>query len=440
VNICRSEDRGAKICHTRIASTERVEDEMRNDAESGSVFAPIAGAYFLGTFNDNFFKQAVLILAVYSGHTAMQGYALAAFTLPFILLASSAGWLADRFPKRTVVVGAKWLELVAMIFGAIGLFLGNWTLIFVMLVTMGAQSAIFSPAINGSIPELFSEDRVVATNGALRLFVTIGIFCGIALAGVVLDAPGSFVGSLPNGRLLVGSGVILVSLVGVMMSYRVIRRPAAAPDKRFPLTGPLHTFRVLASMRRDRLLFSVLAANMFVWFAGSLMVLLMNPMGLQELKLSKSMTSMLIVIQLAGLGVGGLASGRLLNSRYWYRRIAPITALMGIALIALYGASSLGASMSLPLMMICIALSGVAGGMLLIPLESFIQTRPAAQDTGTVWAAGNCAVFCAIIASGPLGNLLNRCVHPTAGFAMLGGATLVVSGIFYSMFNRRNHE
>lgn len=407
---------------------------------SVSVFAPIAGAYFLGTFNDNFFKQAVLIIAVYSGRTEIQGYALAAFTLPFILLASPAGWLADRYPKRTVVVGAKWLELAAMVSGAVGICTGNWPLIFIMLFTMGAQSAIFSPAINGAIPELFPDNRVVATNGALRLFVTVGIFCGIALAGLALDAPGTLLGDLSNGRLVVGAGVICLSVIGVVMSYRVAHRPAAAPDKPFPVDGPLDTVRVLSGIRRDRLLFSVLTANMFVWFAGSLMVLLMNPLGLVELKITRSMTSLLIVIQLAGLGVGGLVSSRLVCGRHWYRRIAPITLLMGLSLIALYGASALNGSVSLVVMALCIALSGFAGGLLLIPLESFVQTRPAPRDKGTVWAAANCAVFCAIIASGPLGNLLNRYLYPSMSFALLGGVSIIVSVLFYINFNRRNHE
>ena len=55
-------------------------------------FPSMAGAYFLGVFNDNFYKQAVLMLAVAAGHNAMQGYALAVFTLPFVLLAAPAGW------------------------------------------------------------------------------------------------------------------------------------------------------------------------------------------------------------------------------------------------------------------------------------------------------------------------------------------------------------
>ncbi|MFA5187482.1 MAG: hypothetical protein WC551_13465, partial [Patescibacteria group bacterium] len=70
-------------------------------------FVAMAATFSLGVFNDNFYKQAVLLLAVGAGRPDMQGYALALFTLPFIVFAAPAGWLADRFPKRTIVIGAK---------------------------------------------------------------------------------------------------------------------------------------------------------------------------------------------------------------------------------------------------------------------------------------------------------------------------------------------
>ena len=121
-------------------------------------FAAMAGTYFVGVFNDNFFKQAALLMAVAAGKSEIQGYATIIFTLPFIVFASQAGWCADRFSKRSVVIAAKLLELAAMIFGALGVLYGNWFLILVMLGIEGTQATIFSPALNGSIPELYPPE------------------------------------------------------------------------------------------------------------------------------------------------------------------------------------------------------------------------------------------------------------------------------------------
>ena len=67
-------------------------------------FTCIAAAYGLGVFNDNFFKQTALLLAVVARCNSMQGFALAAFTLPFILFAAPAGWMSDRFPRAELLL------------------------------------------------------------------------------------------------------------------------------------------------------------------------------------------------------------------------------------------------------------------------------------------------------------------------------------------------
>ena len=102
-------------------------------------FAAMVGTYSLGVFNDNFFKIAVLLLAVDS--PALTFWVNTLFMLPFILLAAPAGWMADRFSKRTVVILAKALELLAMLCGAGGIITGSWLLMLIMVALMATQSA-----------------------------------------------------------------------------------------------------------------------------------------------------------------------------------------------------------------------------------------------------------------------------------------------------------
>ena len=54
-------------------------------------FIAMAVTYFLGVFNDNFFKQAVLLLAVATGMAGLQGRATELFSLPFILFFAWTG-------------------------------------------------------------------------------------------------------------------------------------------------------------------------------------------------------------------------------------------------------------------------------------------------------------------------------------------------------------
>ncbi len=400
-------------------------------------FVAMASAYFLGVYNDNFFKQAALLLAVAAGRTEMQGYAIAIFTLPFLIFAAPAGWLADRYPKRNVVIAAKWIELAAMICGAIGICTGQWFLIFAMLATMGTQATIFSPALCGSIPELYPESYVTKANGVLRMIVTIGILSGIALAGIALDVHGIGPWGIDNGRFVVAVVIILVSLIGLAVSYGVFSRPAASPQACFPWKGPLDTIRTLWETRTDALLALIIGADVFIWFVGSLQILLINPLGLQQYKLSETLTSALIVSQLLGIGIGGLASGRLATGKKWFRVLIPAGFVMSVLMMGVAVVPSLPASVQLVFLFILIGLIGIFGGLFLIPCESFIQVRPAADRKGAIIASSNFVIFAGILLSGPLSNVFNAVWKPTTGYGIVGIVSFIVSIFLWLIFRKR---
>lgn len=402
-------------------------------------FCCMAGAYSLGVYNDNFFKQAVLILAVDAGRNSMQGFAVAAFTLPFLFLSAPAGWAADRFPKRRVVLAAKSMELLAMLAGAAGICLDNWWLLFAMLLTMGIQATFFSPALNGTLPELYPESYVPRANAVLRMLVTVAILGGVAMAGVVLDRPGQWAG-IERGRWLVGLVVVGVALAGLLVSLGVPHRPAANPAAPYPWNGPVHTLGQLRRMCGDGLLFISTIADVFLWTIGSLVVLLLNPLGLQEFALGKSLTSALVACQLIGIGAGGFAGGHLLSRPRWHRRIPAGFVLMAACLVAMPFVPALDRGIGVPVLFGLTALLGAAGGLLLIPVESFLQVRPASHEKGAVLSAVNFAVFGGIFLSGFAANWLNAWFRPTHAMAWVGVATLAVAGVLWRMCRKQPAE
>ncbi|HNX58306.1 MAG TPA: MFS transporter [Spirochaetota bacterium] len=402
----------------------------------GRRFTAMATAYFMGSFNDNFFKQSVLIIAVAIGSTHLQGWGVSVFTFPFLLLAAPAGWLSDRFSKRRVVIASKWMELAAMIAGAAGLLSGHWILIFVMLFIMGTQAAIFSPAINGSIPEVFPENQVIRVNGILRFVVTASILLGIALAGLVLDIKGKGPFGLDNGRIAVACVIIIMSVLGLIAGYGVSSKSASSPRAPFPWHGPVNTLKVLLETRKDVLLTIAIYADVFIWFMGSLELLLINPMGLTQFVYSKTTTSLLLVAQVMGLGVGGLLASRFARGDRWYRVLIPSGLLMSLFMILLSFVPLLPAFAVKPALFFFVACVGIFGGLFMIPLESFVQIRPSADRKGSVWASANFVVFSGILLSGPVSNLFN--VHwrmnPTTSFGIIGGISAAVTlFIFFTL-------
>ena len=419
---------------------ELPDKDSRNDAEilrhARGQFACIASSYGLGVFNDNFFKQAALVLFVAAGHNKMQGYALSVFTLPFILFAAPAGWCADRFAKCHVVMAAKWLELLAMLFGAVGICMGNSVLIFTMLFIMGFQATLFSPAMNGSLPDLYPERFVTRANGILRMLVTLAILGGVAVAGMMLDRKGVLWG-IDEGRLWVAATVVGVALIGVIVSYGVPHRPAANPTLKFPWYGPVHTIQELIATRKDPLLASTIFTNIFVWLVGSLGILIINPLGINQFHMSKTLTSLLIVAQLVGLAFGGVISSRLVPIGRWYRVVWPLCLAMALIMAAMAGVPLMPESFQRPALFVLIFLLGSFGGGILIPMESFLQIRPAIERKGAVLSAVNFIVFIGILSSGLLSNYLNAFLQPTSAFGVMGLVSVLVSVVLYFLYRNQ---
>ena len=103
---------------------------------------------------------------------------LACMTLPFVLFAPYAGYLADRFSKRSVMIACKVAEILTMILGVAAILSGNVYAMFAVLFLMGTQAAIFGPSKYGSIPEIVREDRISAANGVIGMTTMVAIIAG----------------------------------------------------------------------------------------------------------------------------------------------------------------------------------------------------------------------------------------------------------------------
>jgi len=94
---------------------------------------------------------------------------LACFTLPFLVFASSAGFLADRFSKRNVMVACKAAEIGLALLGIAAIRMGSVPLMFLTLFLLGGQSMLFITSKLGAIPEMVRSDRIAAANGLINI-------------------------------------------------------------------------------------------------------------------------------------------------------------------------------------------------------------------------------------------------------------------------------
>jgi MFS family permease len=362
-------------------------------------FIAMAATYTAGVLNDQFFKQTVLMLAVLASKTNLQAVAMVLFNLPFILFAAPAGYCADRFSKRNVVIASKLLELIAMLVAAVGIYNLDWVLMMVTLFIMALQSTIFGPALNGTIPELYPAEYVLTANGIIRMVTTAAMLAGTALAGVVLGIPGQF-HSAPFGRAAAAAVVVIIAVVGFIVSLGVPRFPAASTNARFPRSGPLASIKTLWNIRKDRLLITAIIAEAYFWFAASLQILIINTLGLGQFRLSTSKTGAMSAVELIGVVIGSLLVVRITKRTRWHRVLAPAAALMAVCMLLVMFVPHLPKPVRSLVMVGALGLAGIGGGIFLVPLSSFIQLRPSPDTKGRIIATSYFTVFSSMLISG----------------------------------------
>jgi len=390
-------------------------------------FLAMAATYCAGVLNDNIFRQSALLMAVAADKSGLQGVAMFIFTLPFILFAAPAGYCADRFSKRSIVIASKLLELGAMLFAAVGIYLLNWPLILVTLFIMTLQSTIFNPALNGTIPELYPAEYVVTANGIIRMVSTGAILAGTAISGCLLDVKGT-IGIAPAGRAVVAGTVVVVAVIGLFVSFGIPYFPPASPKARFPWSGPVDTVKTLYALRSDSLLAVAIAAKAFFWMVGALQIQVINQLGLEQFALTNTMTSAMLAVALVGIAAGSLLAARLAKGARWYRVLAPAGAVMTFGMFVIALVPLLDGAFRKWLIAATLAVLGAAGGVYSVPLASFLQVRPAADKKGKIIAVGNFADFTGILISGGVFYLLNRlAVRPSNCYAIMGFATGIIT-------------
>lgn len=411
------------------------------ESRRGSLGA-MAASYCLGVFNDNYFKQAAMLLAVAAGSVRLQGWAAILFALPFILFSAQGGWCADRFPKKRVVLFSKGLECVAMLIGGVGLLMGSWPCILAMVFLMGLQSSFFNPALNSSIPELYPAESVPRINALMKLTTTLAILSGVALAGVSLDQNWFVTGDTPFGVILVAVVAVLVALTGMISSLGMSGRPAAGGESGspFPLFGPSQSLRDLKKICRDRQLLLAMVSNTYFYFVASIVVLIVNAIGLQELQFSQTMTGMLSVSLMLGVCLGSAVAAQFVKHDTWTRFLVPSALVMACGLLLAGMADGVAESSRFSWLALSLCIAGIGGGIFLIPVTSFLQVHPDATSKGRVLAAAGFCSFCAILTSGLVYNSFESFLQPTTLISVIGGLGVLSSLAFLFMVKAVSSE
>lgn len=393
---------------------ESIPTQPEKSILSDRSFWGIAISQFFGAFNDNLYKQLMLLLAIPAINQPIsedaQGWATALFSLPFVLLSSFAGYLSDRFSKSRIIVLCKVAE-IAITLLAVAAFLsyaslgdlGTWT----VLVLMGVHSTFFGPSKYGILPEIVSRDELPRANGLILMSTFLAIILGVVAAGVlkdllVIENPD---GSANYSRLWIGSLVCTgVAVVGTLMSLLVRYTPPAQPSAKLSYSdlGMPEPIRKLLAQDRP-LVLAIVVSSMFYVVAGIVMPTV-NSLGKLQMKLTSSTSVSILTGGLAiGIIVGAVLANVVLKKMSPSKQVTLGTWVMLISLLALGGWRAGGDHLlGYWGALIGLIMTGLAAAVFIIPLQVFLQKRPPAELKGRMIGTMNFANFIGILIAGPL--------------------------------------
>jgi len=394
-------------------------------------FAPFFWTQFLGAFNDNVFKNALILLIAYRGKThianadVMINAAAGLFILPFFLFSATAGQFADKYEKSKLIQWIKLFEISIMAVASVGFFTHSLSLLMFLLFCMGIHSAFFGPVKYSIIPQHLNSDEIVGGNALVEMGTFIAILLGTILGGVLIQQK--------NGELWVSLAICAIALGGWLSSRKIPHAEPPSPELSVNWNPFTQIWTTIQFSRRVQSVFLSILAISWFWFLGAAYLTQLPNFTKQVLRSSESVVTLLLTMFSVGVGVGSLLCERLSGKKvelglvplgsiglsifgidlFFAYTPPPVTELMGIwQFLQTSGSFRVLADL---------VLIGVFGGFYTVPLYAFIQIRTEPEYRSRMIAANNIL------------NALMMVISSLMGAIMLGVAKLTTPQFFLTL-------
>ena len=379
-------------------------------------FAPFFAVQSLAAFNDNAFRNATIVLVGFQlGLTTSQigfysNLAPALFILPFFLFSASAGQLAEKYEKHTLIRWVKVFEIVAMGIAAWGFYARSPLLLFVVLFLMGLHSTVFGPIKYAILPQVLQRGELVGGNALVETGTSLAILIGMIAGGAAIHQ---------FGWTAAAALVIGVAVLGLIASLAIPRVPAAVPDLKFNWNFIVESGRVLKLAARQRAVFNSILGISWFWFFGGVVTAQLPNYTRLYLGGGASVEILVLALFSIGVGIGSLLCERLSGHKveiglvplgafgmtlfgillYFARHDAPAyTGLDWLAFLHAPGNWWIALDMTL---------LGLFAGFFIVPLFALVQSRTPQGELSRVIAGNNIinAVFLVVAAIFAFGML-----------------------------------
>lgn len=375
-------------------------------------FSAMFFTQFLGAFNDNVFKQALILVLTYTAAqklnaevSILNNLAAMLFILPYFLFSALAGQLADKYEKSKLTRLIKVLEIIIMTLAAVGFVFEWYVLLFVALFLMGTHSTFFGPIKYAYLPQAMRDDELVGANGLFQMGTSLAILLGMIVAGILTQ--------LTNALYWVSAMVLLVAALGYFAARFIPVTPAMQPELKVNwniLTTSMATIRYLYSLP---FLFFVILGNSWFWFYGATFLTQTPEFSKVILHGNESVVIFLLTLFSVGVSIGSLLCKSFTKNQVSLRLLPFGIAGLSLFAMDLYWSlsqidiSQAGALLSIGELwavsgswrvFVDLFFLGFSGGLYIVPLYAAMQAYAPTSHRARIVGANN--IFNAIFMVG----------------------------------------
>lgn len=399
-------------------------------------FAPLFWCQFFSAFNDNFVKNAMALLILYGlGEThggALVTLAGGVFILPFFLLSSFGGQIADRYDKSLIARRVKFAEIWIVLVASSGFVLGSLPMLFLGLFLMGCVSALFGPVKYGILPDHLARDELVSGNALVEMATFAAILGGTVAGGLAITHTGDW--SV--------AGVTFVLAVISWLSARAIPHTVeGAPDLKIDTNIWRSTMALLRELHTQTNVWRGALIVSWFWLVGAVVLSLLPTLVKENVGGGESIVTLFLVLFTIGVAIGSTLAAKASEGRILLALVPFAGVLMGgfglylgtyLETMAPSGVgvgwheflfSAAGFHTALGLMGIA-----AAGGAFVVPTFAFVQVEAGEERRARV-IAGNNVLNAAFMVAGAVvvAGLQMAGASAPALLMLIGALSLVVA-------------
>ncbi len=400
----------------------------------------------LGAFNDNIFRNGLIILITFQGVQILDMNASqianvsgALFILPFFLFSAPAGQLADKYEKSRLIRIIKLVEIALMMIAALAFITKSYLTLLMVLFLMGCQSTMFGPVKYAYLPQQLATEELVGGNALVEFGTYTAIILGLIVGGisVSIDSTNQFV---------ISACLIGVAVCGYLASRAIPLTRAADPALTINWNVVTETWRIVGYARENKSVFLSILGISWFWFYGSVVTLQIPAYTLDILNGSEEITTALLAAFAVGVGIGSLLCERMSDRRIELG-LVPFGSI-GMSLFAVdlcfaqpemhvISVDTIPEFLARPgswRVLSDMALLGAFAGFYSVPLFAMMQQRAERRHLSRIIAANNIINAVFMVAAALLAiATLNAGLSIPQLFLLLAGLNAVVAIYIYTL-------